>query len=83
MRVTIEGPDGPVLDMTMGAENVLVPLDENERAAARVALVKALALLADVGGPPANDEAERYFEERRASIRRGARTVPPEKRFRP
>jgi hypothetical protein len=45
MRIHIEGPTGSILDVSDGSENVLLPLEEVERALAIQALVGALSLL--------------------------------------
>jgi len=57
MRVTIEGSNGTVLDVTPGADHILVPLDGVERSAARRALIEALYHITDAGGLPTNDDS--------------------------
>lgn len=57
MRVTVETNGEAALDVSAGAEDVLVPLDPDERAATRRALLNAIATLDEAGKPPANDDS--------------------------
>lgn len=55
MRVIVEGHDSKVLDVGLG-DGLLLPLCQNERAAAFAALTDALALLAGFTKPDARED---------------------------
>jgi hypothetical protein len=62
-RLLIERDDGPLLEVGAG-QNVLIPTDEGERAAAFKVLTDALALLAGVMPPESPAATEDEPDER-------------------